>query len=86
MCKCAMSRTIRICWRSRGPQAPAVLQPLCDADLSQMAYHTGLYTRVAGIATLVGRTGYTGEDGFELFFPTSQAGHIWDRLMETGKR
>jgi aminomethyltransferase len=69
----------------QGPQAQAVLQPLCDADLSHMAYHTGLYTQVAGVATLLGRTGYTGEDGFELFFPTAQAVTMWDRLMETGK-
>jgi len=69
----------------QGPQAQAALQPLCDADLSQMKFHTGLYTQVAGVTTLVGRTGYTGEDGFELFFPTTQAVHVWDRLMETGK-
>ncbi len=68
----------------QGPQAPAVLQPLCDSDLAQLSYHTGIYTQVAGVKTLVGRTGYTGEDGFELFFPTSQAVQVWDQLMETG--
>jgi aminomethyltransferase len=46
--------------------------------------HTALETTVAGVSALVGRTGYTGEDGYELFFPADQAGLVWEKLMESG--
>ena len=69
----------------QGPEAEAILQPLCDYDLSTLDFHTGVETKVSGTETLVGRTGYTGEDGFELFFPASQAVMIWDGIMESGK-
>ncbi|MHB1296673.1 MAG: glycine cleavage system aminomethyltransferase GcvT [Anaerolineae bacterium] len=69
----------------QGPAAQSILQPLCEADLSGMAFHTGLETVVAGVPTLVGRTGYTGEDGFELYFPTDQAVHVWDAIVAEGQ-
>ncbi len=69
----------------QGPKAEAILQPLCAADLSQLAYHMAVETQVAGVPTLVGRTGYTGEDGFELFFPTPQAVTLWDAILEQGR-
>ena len=68
----------------QGPEAQAILQPLCSYDLARLRFHTALETTVAGVPTLVGRTGYTGEDGFELFFPTDRAGLLWDKLMESG--
>ncbi|MHB0856064.1 MAG: glycine cleavage system aminomethyltransferase GcvT [Anaerolineae bacterium] len=69
----------------QGPAAEAILQPLCGADLAQMAFHTGIETQVVGVPTLVGRTGYTGEDGFELFFSTEQAVQVWDAIMAEGQ-
>lgn len=69
----------------QGPRAEAILQPLCVADLKGMPFHTAVDTTVAGVSTLVGRTGYTGEDGFELFFPTERAPLVWDSLMASGK-
>lgn len=69
----------------QGPKAQAILQPLCTADLSNLKYHMAEETDVAGVPALVGRTGYTGEDGFELFFPTAKAGLVWDAIMESGK-
>lgn len=68
----------------QGPASEAILNPLCDSDLSALGYHSSVETAVAGVPTLVGRTGYTGEDGFELFFPTSEAGAVWDALMAAG--
>jgi len=68
----------------QGPKAEDILQPLCESDLSQLAYHTATLTHVLGIETLVARTGYTGEDGFELFFPTEHAPKLWDGIMESG--
>ena len=68
----------------QGPKAESILQRVCDDNLANLAYHTVIETKVCGVQTLVGRTGYTGEDGFELFFPTSQAGLLWDTIMEVG--
>jgi aminomethyltransferase len=68
----------------QGPLAAAILQPLCPLDLASLAFHTAAETTVAGVPTLLGRTGYTGEDGFELFFPTAQAPLVWDALMAAG--
>jgi aminomethyltransferase len=69
----------------QGPAAEAILNLLCEQDLSQLTYHRFFETRVAGIETLVGRTGYTGEDGFELFFPADAAETLWDALSQAGE-
>ncbi|MFP3895962.1 MAG: glycine cleavage system aminomethyltransferase GcvT [Anaerolineales bacterium] len=69
----------------QGPLSQSALQGLCAYDLDELAYHEAVDTKVAGVATLLGRTGYTGEDGFELYFPVTRAAHIWDTLMEDGK-
>ena len=69
----------------QGPRAEAILQRLCDGDLSELSFHECAHMLIAGVRTLVGRTGYTGEDGFELFFPTGSAGLIWDRIMASGE-
>jgi aminomethyltransferase len=68
----------------QGPKAEAILQPLTPADLSRLAFHRAIDSTVAGVPTLIGRTGYTGEDGFELFFPREKALLLWDRIIEAG--
>lgn len=68
----------------QGPKAETILQPLTPANLSQLAYHRAIDSTVAGVPTLIGRTGYTGEDGFELFFPREKATLVWDSIMEAG--
>ncbi len=68
----------------QGPQAAAILQKLTPARLDQMPYHRAGDNQVAGVPTLIGRTGYTGEDGFELFFPREKALWLWDSIMEAG--
>jgi len=68
----------------QGPKAAAILQQLTPARLEQMPYHRATENQVAGVPTLIGRTGYTGEDGFELFFPREKAQWLWDRIMEVG--
>jgi len=73
----------------QGPKAQASLQPLTDLDLSQLKRFRCAETRVAGQAALVSRTGYTGEDGFEviIFDTTSDdpegALRVWERLAVT---
>ncbi len=69
----------------QGPRAPSILQRLTDADLSQLPYFDMIESSVAGVPTLIGRTGYTGEDGFELYFPIDQGEHLWTTILETGK-
>lgn len=69
----------------QGPQAEAILQRLTAIDLSQMQTRTAIETGLDGIHTLVGRTGYTGEDGFELYFPATQAADLWQKLLKAGE-
>lgn len=65
----------------QGPAALAVVDPLTDADLSGLGYYRCLPTTLAGSEVLVARTGYTGEDGFEVFAPVAAATAVWDALL-----
>ncbi len=69
----------------QGPKAEAILQKITDIDLSRVPRFTSASGQVAGVFTLLGRTGYTGEDGFELFFSADQAEHMWDAILEAGR-
>src|SRR4051794_24280672 len=68
----------------QGPQAPGILASLTDADLDGLKYYAGLPGTVAGVPALIARTGYTGEDGFELFVAPSHAEELWPALAEAG--
>ncbi|MEA3334480.1 MAG: glycine cleavage system aminomethyltransferase GcvT [Chloroflexota bacterium] len=69
----------------QGPKAQEILQRLVDTDLDELAFHTSISAQVAGIPTVIGATGYTGEYGYELFFPESSAVFLWRTLLEAGK-
>ncbi|MHB9130197.1 MAG: glycine cleavage system aminomethyltransferase GcvT [Armatimonadota bacterium] len=69
----------------QGPKAQVILQKLTDIDLRTLAFHTCTWAEVAGSHALIGATGYTGEYGYELFFPADKAVEIWRQLLETGK-
>jgi aminomethyltransferase len=69
----------------QGPHAQAIVSPLVDADLSALRYYGITPARVTGTEAFVARTGYTGEDGFELFVPWDEAPALWDRLLEAGR-
>jgi aminomethyltransferase len=69
----------------QGPRAQGILQGLTPVDLSAIAYYHFAEADVAGQATLISRTGYTGEDGFELFVPPAGAEPVWRRLMDVGR-
>ena len=68
----------------QGPEATAILAPLTDADLPGLKYYTSLPATVAGRPALLARTGYTGEDGFELFTAPEHAEALWAALTESG--
>ena len=69
----------------QGPKAEAILQKLTDTDLGQVAARTGLRATVGGVEMLLGRTGYTGEDGFELYLPAPAAVGFWKALLAAGQ-
>jgi len=69
----------------QGPRALDILQPLCDVDLSGLAYYHFTHATVAGLGSvLVSATGYTGAGGFELYVPSNQATQLWEALMSAG--
>ncbi|MBI3600918.1 MAG: glycine cleavage system aminomethyltransferase GcvT [Nitrospinae bacterium] len=69
----------------QGKNAEAILQKVSDADLSLIKYYCFRRCNVDGVDAIVSRTGYTGEDGFEVYVKNEYAVKIWDRLMESGK-
>jgi aminomethyltransferase len=68
----------------QGPRAAEILQPLVDVDLKTIKYYSGTQTRACGVPALLARTGYTGEDGFELFVAWDDAVPVWDALLAAG--
>jgi aminomethyltransferase len=69
----------------QGPKALEVLQPLTGIDLASMKYYWFAHGEVASVRATVSRTGYTGEDGFEVFVPPQSADRVWLALMEAGQ-
>lgn len=69
----------------QGRNAEATLQKLTDADLSQIKNYWLTEGVLADVPMMIARTGYTGEDGFEIMFPVAQSGHVWNAVMNAGK-
>ena len=69
----------------QGPLAAGILATLTDIDLAALRYYAIAEGEVAGIPALVARTGYTGEDGFEVFVDWGRAADVWAALAEAGK-
>jgi aminomethyltransferase len=68
----------------QGPLAQRILQPLTQTPLTEIAYYHCLPGVVSGIDCLISRTGYTGEDGFELYCEAGVVTDLWNRLLEAG--
>jgi glycine cleavage system T protein (aminomethyltransferase) len=69
----------------QGPLAIDVLQPLTGVELGAMKYYWLAHGEVAGVRATISRTGYTGEDGFEIFVPPQSADRVWLALLESGQ-
>lgn len=69
----------------QGPRAEAILQTLTAIDLPGIRYYWFAHGEIAGVRGTVSRTGYTGEDGFEIMVPASQGPRVWDALMAAGQ-
>lgn len=70
----------------QGPKAPEVLAKLTDKDSIPEVYYTAIFNgKVGGIDCVVSRTGYTGEDGFEIYSAASNAPALWEKIMAAGE-
>jgi aminomethyltransferase len=68
----------------QGPRSQEILSPCVNIDLSKLGYYRFQRGTVDNVPGIISRTGYTGEDGFELYLPSDAAISIWDLLMEKG--
>ncbi|HWF84978.1 MAG TPA: glycine cleavage system aminomethyltransferase GcvT [Vicinamibacterales bacterium] len=68
----------------QGPAAQAILQTLTSLDLADIKYYWFAHGEVANVRATVSRTGYTGEDGFEIFVPPQSADKVWLALLQAG--
>lgn len=69
----------------QGPKAEALVAGLTDTDLSQIAYYHFTEGKVAGFPCIISRTGYTGEDGFELYTAATDAAELWRAVIDAGQ-
>jgi glycine cleavage system T protein (aminomethyltransferase) len=69
----------------QGPHAERLLGRLSDVDVPRIGYYHFRRGRVAGVPGIVSRTGYTGEDGFELYLPAASTEAVWERLLAEGQ-
>jgi aminomethyltransferase len=68
----------------QGPKAEALVGRVADRDVTAIRYYRFAEGKVAGVRALLSRTGYTGEDGFELYVAAEDAGRVWAALLEAG--
>ncbi|MDQ6973370.1 MAG: glycine cleavage system aminomethyltransferase GcvT [Mariprofundaceae bacterium] len=66
----------------QGAKAQAALQTLLGFDLDNIGYYKFSQAQIAGVSAIISRTGYTGEDGFEIYIPNAIAVSVWDALLE----
>jgi aminomethyltransferase len=69
----------------QGPAALEAIQPLTGVDLKSMKYYWFAHGEVASVRATVSRTGYTGEDGFEVFVPPQSADRVWQAILNQGR-
>lgn len=70
----------------QGPKAEEILQTLTDTNLREIGFfYLKKDVKIAGRNALISRTGYTGEDGFEIYLKHEDAEYVWDKILEAGK-
>ncbi|HEX6135781.1 MAG TPA: glycine cleavage system aminomethyltransferase GcvT [Longimicrobiales bacterium] len=70
----------------QGPRAQDILARLTEAHLDSIQYYHFREDTVAAVPAVISRTGYTGEDGFELYLPADRTARVWQRLLEVGRQ
>ncbi|HJZ81450.1 MAG TPA: glycine cleavage system aminomethyltransferase GcvT [Pyrinomonadaceae bacterium] len=68
----------------QGPEALAILQPLTHTQLSEIKYYHFRAGQVDGVNSIISRTGYTGEDGFEVYAAPDKAEQLWNKMLDAG--
>ncbi len=68
----------------QGPLAEEILRGLTDSNLAEIEYYNFIDGQVAGVEAIISRTGYTGEDGFEVYVSASDAAKVWDAILAQG--
>ena len=68
----------------QGPAAVGIVQELTTVDLASIKYYWFAHGEVASVRSIISRTGYTGEDGFELFIPPASAERVWNAILDAG--
>jgi len=68
----------------QGPDAQSILQKLTDVPLDEIKYYRFTRGSVDGVEGIISRTGYTGEDGFEVYAPANRAEQLWNKILDTG--
>lgn len=68
----------------QGPDALGILQKLTDTSLEDIKYYHFTTGQVDGVDSIISRTGYTGEDGFEVYAAADKAVQLWNKILETG--
>jgi len=69
----------------QGPRAEALMQTLTSADLSGLGYYRFIQAPVGGVEMIVARTGYTGEDGFEIYMDSDAAVPVFQKILQAGQ-
>lgn len=69
----------------QGPKALETLQPLTGVDLAAIKYYWFTRGEVDGVPAIIARTGYTGEDGFEIYFGPNESERVWNKVLESGQ-
>jgi len=69
----------------QGPDAESILQKLTDLPLAEIKYYHFVTARVDGVEGIISRTGYTGEDGFEVYAPSDRAEQLWNKILDAGQ-
>ena len=68
----------------QGPEAIAALQKLTETALADSKYYHFVFGQVDGVESIISRTGYTGEDGFEVYAAPDKAEELWDKMLDAG--
>jgi aminomethyltransferase len=68
----------------QGPDAQSILQKLTDVPLAEIKYYHFRPGSVDGVEGIISRTGYTGEDGFEVYAPAARAEQLWNKILDAG--
>lgn len=69
----------------QGPDALSILQQITTVPLDEIKYYHFTEDKIDGVESIISRTGYTGEDGFEVYAATDKAEQLWNKILEVGK-